>query len=76
MIKHLIGKKVDLKKPPSFVTEVTSDPACSENYRPSPFIIQAACHGNLEIFKILSLKLFQDFDLLFKLVGTITSELL
>ena len=53
MVKYLIGKKVDLTKPPNFVTDVDSDPLCAENYRISPFIIQAACHGTIEIFKLL-----------------------
>ena len=53
MVKFLIAKKIDLTKPPNFVTDVDSDPSCAENYRVSPFIVQAACHGSLEIFKLL-----------------------
>ena len=53
MVRHLIAKGVSLSKPPTSVTDVRIDPACADNYRVSPFIIQAACHGNLEIFKLL-----------------------
>jgi hypothetical protein len=35
------------------VNEVPSYPEYQENYRKSPFLIQAACQGNQEIFQIL-----------------------
>lgn len=48
-----ISKGVDLTNPPNKVPPLTSDPSCHLNYRQAPFIIQAACAGDLAVMKAL-----------------------
>jgi hypothetical protein len=52
-VQLLLSKGVSSANPPVSVVEVPGYPAYSESYRKSPFLIQAACQGNLEIFQIL-----------------------
>lgn len=53
MLRLCLSKGVSLDTPPTMVTPISSDPECHELYRPSPYLVQAACKNNVEIFKDL-----------------------
>jgi hypothetical protein len=51
LLKLFLSKGARVDHPPQTVSKVMNDPKkLSENYRKSPFIIQAACGGDLECF--------------------------
>jgi ankyrin repeat protein len=54
MIDHFLERGVDPSLPPDSLTKspIDTDEEIA-NYRKAPFIIQAACHGRLKIFKML-----------------------
>ena len=53
VLKYFIEKGVDLAAPPMTVSPMNNDLECHEKYRKSPFVVQAACKGSLEVFKML-----------------------
>ena len=54
MLKLFLSKGARVDNPPDKVSKMSSDPKkLSENYRKSPFIIQAACSGDIYCFKTL-----------------------
>ena len=52
-MKFFISQGARLDNPPETVQKIYLDPSASESYRKSPFIIQAACAGDIEIFTTL-----------------------
>ena len=52
-VAMLIGKGVDLTKPPPVIPEMNTMPEAHKMYRKAPFIIQAAVTGCLPIVKNL-----------------------
>ena len=52
-VKHLIKGGVDLSFPPQEVPCDNFDPECSLEYRKTPFMLQAAIAGNVEVIKAL-----------------------
>ncbi len=53
MLKYYIKKGASVDSPPDSVSKLYIDHSRTSEYRKSPFIIQAACQGNLEIFDLL-----------------------
>ena len=53
MVKLLINKGVDLTSAPVKVPHLPGHDECHVKYRQTPYIIYAACHGNLEIVRHL-----------------------
>ena len=53
MVQALIQKNINLAMTADAVNEVKNDDYIHKIYRKSPFLVQAACYGSLDIFKIL-----------------------
>ena len=53
MLKLYIDKGASVDSPPDSVTKLYIDQSSTNEYRSSPFIIQAAIHGNFECYEIL-----------------------
>ena len=53
MLRYYIEKGAPIDLPPDTVTKLYIDHSRTSEYRRSPFIIQAACHGDLECFETL-----------------------
>lgn len=53
MVELLLQKGVSLQTPPPAVQPNQMDPDFADNYRKTPFIIQAACKGNLDTLQLL-----------------------
>ena len=53
MLNFYVKKGASVESPPDTVTKLYIDHARTSEYRKSPFIIQAACQGNIEIFESL-----------------------
>lgn len=51
--KMCLERGVDISAPPNQVSPIGSHPQAHLQYRKSPFIVQAACSGGLENFKLL-----------------------
>jgi hypothetical protein len=53
MLEYYIEKGANINLPPDNVGKLYIDHSKHSEYRISPFIVQAACHGNLDCFKTL-----------------------
>lgn len=53
IVKALIAKGIDLKSPPQTIPPVRTYKTMHEDYRKTPFVIQAACAGDVGIMKLL-----------------------
>ncbi len=54
MLQYFITKGARVDHPPTTVSKMIKDPKkLTENYRKSPFIIQAACAGDIKVFECL-----------------------
>lgn len=53
MVKYLIEKGCDMTSPPQQVMPLHDFPDLDKTYQQSPYIIQAACAGNLDVVKTL-----------------------
>lgn len=53
MLKHYIKKGCSVEDPPETVTKLYIDHTRNSEYRKSPFIIQAACQGNVAVIETL-----------------------
>lgn len=53
MLNFYVKKGASVESPPDTVTKLYIDHTRTSEYRKSPFIIQAACQGNVEIFESL-----------------------
>lgn len=53
MLEFYISKGANVELPPETVSKLYIDHSKKPEYRKSPFIIQAACHGDLACFETL-----------------------
>jgi len=53
MLKHYIAKGCSVDNPPETVSKLYIDHSRNSEYRKSPFIIQAACQGDLACFETI-----------------------
>lgn len=53
LVKQFIERGANLSSPPNKVPPLQFDPDVHVNYRPAPFIVQAACAGDKKVMQIL-----------------------